>query len=156
VAAAATLVDRLAPTLTQVRSRWAATLVAVQVAFLTPSADEPLRCEQHWAVELYNNGVKPWLRDLQLDWCDADGGESTFSAGAHAEWLSDSTLAHLAVDIAAADTALLSCCLTLERYVVRRLHPANECALAHIPQLFACKAPRCLALDEACEMPSGH
>ena len=115
-----------------------------------------LRCEQHWAFELYTNGVKPWLRDLQLDWCDADGGESTFSAGAHAEWLSDSTLAHLAVDIAAADTALLSCCLTLERYVIRRLHPAHECALAHIPQPFACKAPRCLALDEACEMPSGH
>lgn len=63
-------------------------------------------------------GVKPWLKELLLDWHDVDDGESVFLIAAHADLLSDTDPAHRAVDIAVADVALLSCCLTLERRVV--------------------------------------
>ena len=71
---------------------------------------------QRRAAELYTVGVRPWLGELQLDWCDTCD-TSLLPLAALAERLSNPEHARISIDMAGLAISLLSCCLSLERCV---------------------------------------
>ena len=80
------------------------------------SPAEGLLRAQRKAAELYTAGVKPWLLELDLPWgFDGPPDAACWSAAAHVRWAMRPGHTSTAADLAAMVSALLSCCLALER-----------------------------------------